>query len=102
MNYTDIIDHLVSKGFDAKCGQYNNEACLQIDITIDDHTYTLKHLHIKEVSSLPRFFLDDAHDKAGLAHILPVSTKSVAGICVTIDDAVSVNFEAPKLAFAES
>lgn len=102
MNYKEIIDHLISEGFDAKCGQYNDADCLQIDFSIDDDTYTLKHFHIDEVVSLPRFFLDDAHDKEGLAHIFPYSIKPGAGICVTVDEAVSVNFEVPELAFTES
>ena len=102
MNYNEIIDHLISEGFDAKCGEYNDEDCLQIDFVIKDSTYTLKHCYIDEIVSLPKFFLDDVHDKKGLAHILPYFTTHVAGICVTVDDAISVNFEIPKLAFSDS
>lgn len=102
MNYTEIITHLISEGFDAKRGKYNDKECLQIDFAINDEVYTLKHCHIDEIVSLPRFFLDDTHDKEGLAHILPFSKNQVAGICVTVDEAVSVNFEVPELAFSES
>jgi len=102
MNYGEIVDHLISEGFDAKFGKYNSRDCLQIDLAVGNDTYTLKHLYIGEVLSLPKFFLDDANEKEGLAHILPFSKTPGAGICVTTDDAVSVNFEMPKLAFTES
>ncbi|MEM1152552.1 MAG: ThiF family adenylyltransferase [Pseudomonadota bacterium] len=102
MNYGHIIDHLVSQGFDAKKGEYLGEECLQVDIRIESEVYSLKHQYIDEITRLPHFFLHDESCKTGLAHVLPVNPGSAAGICLTVEDAVSVNYDVPELAFEDS
>lgn len=102
MNYSQIIAHLIAQGFDVKVGEYLGNECLQADITIGSNVYSLKHRYIDEVTGLPQFFLHDELNKSGLAHILPVDGGSTAGICLTVEEAVSVNYDVPELAFEDS
>jgi len=102
MNYGNIIAHLVERGFDAQVGDYDGTECLRVDIPIGPDVYSLKHFYIDEITSLPHFFLHDETAKSGLAHILPLGAGKTAGICLTVEDAVSVNFEVPELVFEDS
>lgn len=102
MNYGNIIAHLIERGFDAMVGDYNGTECLRVDIPIGPDGYSLKHLYIDEITSLPHYFLHDETAKSGLAHILPIGEGKTAGICLTVEDAVSVNFEVPELVFEDS
>jgi hypothetical protein len=103
MNYQEITQYLQNNGYAAFHEKWNDtHHCLRVRISINGDSYTLLHFCLQELSALPTFYLEKLESKLQLAHVMPSKGSDLSLICVTTSDAVSVNFDVPKLAFEAS
>jgi molybdopterin/thiamine biosynthesis adenylyltransferase len=103
MNYQIIAKHLESCGYEAAHEKWSDSVdCLRIKISISGTPFTLLHFCLDELRELPQFYLEQLDRDEPLAHVMPAGANGLSFICVTTSDAVSVNFEVPKLAFEAS
>ncbi|MDO7355968.1 ThiF family adenylyltransferase [Acinetobacter baumannii] len=102
MNYSSIIDHLKSCGYQVSVTEFCLIPMISVECSIAGHDITLLHLKIEELTGMPSFFLKHPNKYGRIAHTLEDKTFNVASICVNVPDSVSINFEVPELVFEES
>lgn len=102
MNYSSIIDHLASCGYQVSATEFCLIPAINIQCSIAGHDITLLHLKSEELTGMPSFYLKSPKEYGRIAHTLEDKTFDVASICVNVPDSVSINFEVPELVFEES
>lgn len=102
MNYQSIIQHLQSCGYSVSTAELLTLDTIEVDVTIGEYTVEFIHIKVKELTSMPAFYLKDPQQFPRLAHTLSFNDYNLASICVNVTDSVSVNYEVPTLAFEDS
>ena len=101
MTSPDIAEHLRLSGYDAEWR--NDGKQLRVQACIGTHDVELIHFFdARPLEKLPAFFLVDAPRFGQLAHVRIKQASGLGVVCVDDSDSISVNFEAPHLAFEES
>nr|VFJ54249.1 MAG: ThiF family protein [Candidatus Kentron sp. FW] len=104
MNYDDIVSHLGSVGYRAELSDLSGKNVLKVHIETVQHRIELIHPCTDELIGIPTFLIKDDGRLGECAHVFPVPVDggNLCGICVGDSDSVSVNYDAPHLAFEDS
>ena len=101
MNVEAVADHLRSLGYDAELR--SEAAILQVRCCIGSDTLEFIHFFSDSpLTGIPIFFLEDAARFGQLAHVLVHEESGRGFVCLDDSDSISVNFEAPPLAYEAS
>ena len=92
----EIINYLVSKGFNSYRSELGAISGLSVTFEIDgtNQPVTLFHHVEVEITSLRSFILLDSDQFGQLAHVLPfqLGDSKIGSVCVNDQDSISVNF----------
>nr|VFK11220.1 MAG: hypothetical protein BECKLPF1236B_GA0070989_10217 [Candidatus Kentron sp. LPFa] len=105
MNYDDIVSHLQSVGYGAELSDWDGKRILKVEVETGQGRIDLIHLCTDELTDIPAFLAKDDGRLGKLAHVfpLPVGKKgNLCSVCVGDSESVSVNYDAPHLAFEDS
>lgn len=104
MNYIYIQQYLLDCGYEVSSIANNADEinALKVMLQIEDFHIELLHFFVDELIQLPIFLLNNASSFKRLAHTNIFNEFDIATICVNVPESVSINFERPELAFAES
>ena len=67
MNYQSIIQHLQSCGYSVSTAELLTLDTIEVDVTIGEYTVELIHIKVKELTSMPAFYLKDPQQFPRLA-----------------------------------
>lgn len=102
MNYQSIIQHLQSCGYSVSTAELPTLDTIEVNVTIGCYDVKLIHIKVKELTSMPAFYLKNPHQFPRLAHTTSYKDFNLASLCVNVTDSVSVNYEVPEIAFEDS
>nr|VFK21897.1 MAG: ThiF family protein [Candidatus Kentron sp. LFY] len=104
MNYDDIVSHLRSVGYRTELSDLEGKRVLKVEVEIGQGRMELIHFCTNELIGIPAFFVEDDERFGELAHVFPpsISGGNLCSICVGDSESVSVNYDAPPLAFEDS
>ena len=102
MNYHSIIQHLQSCGYSVSAAELLTLDTIEVDVTIGGYNVELIHIKVKELTSMPAFFLKNPQQFPRLAHTTSYKDFNLASLCVNVTDSVSINYEVPEIAFEDS
>lgn len=99
MNYQFIIQHLQSCGYSVSTVELLTLDTIEVNVTIGCYDVKLIHIKVKELTSMPTFYLKNPQQFPRLAHTTSYKDFNLASLCVNVTDSVSVNYEVPEIAF---
>lgn len=102
MNYQFIIQHLQSCGYSVSTVELLTLDTIEVNVTIGCYDVKLIHIKVKELTSMPTFYLKNPQQFPRLAHTTSYKDFNLASLCVNVTDSVSVNYEVPEIAFEDS
>lgn len=102
MDYHRILAHLQSSDHEVLDYELNGLNCIKVNAIVADQPIELIHFFQNELTGLPHFFLVNAEKYGELAHVEWCGIEKLWYVCVNDNEAISVNFEQPELAFEES
>nr|VFJ98825.1 MAG: hypothetical protein BECKH772B_GA0070898_101444 [Candidatus Kentron sp. H]VFJ98957.1 MAG: hypothetical protein BECKH772A_GA0070896_101503 [Candidatus Kentron sp. H]VFK04074.1 MAG: hypothetical protein BECKH772C_GA0070978_101602 [Candidatus Kentron sp. H] len=104
MNYDHIVSHLRSLNYRAELSDWDGKLVLIVGVETSQGQIELIHSCTDELIGIPAFFVEDDGRFSELAHVFPppIDSGNLCSICVGDSDSVSVNYDAPPLAFEDS